>query len=117
MRSRTVTIAVEELVTCEALGPCEALGAREACPACAPRGALRVREAPAAAKRGVGRNRTPPAGCFSGLRLVLRRLLRPLWDNSRMTKRLSWLLVAIAALCAALAGFWLARELDGAAPP
>ena len=33
-----------------------------------------------------------------------------------MTKRLSWLLVAIAALCAALAGFWLARELDSAAP-
>ena len=33
-----------------------------------------------------------------------------------MTKRLSWLLVAIAALCAALAGFWLARELDSSAP-
>ncbi len=33
-----------------------------------------------------------------------------------MTKRLSWLLVAVAALCAALAGFWLARELDGQAP-
>jgi protein SCO1/2 len=33
-----------------------------------------------------------------------------------MTKRLSWLLVAIAALCAALAGFWLARELDRGAP-
>jgi protein SCO1/2 len=33
-----------------------------------------------------------------------------------MTKRLSWLLVAIAALCAALAGFWLARELDSTAP-
>lgn len=33
-----------------------------------------------------------------------------------MTKRLSWLLVAIAALCAALAGFWLARQLDSAAP-
>lgn len=33
-----------------------------------------------------------------------------------MTKRLSWLLVASAALCAALAGFWLARELDSTAP-
>jgi protein SCO1/2 len=33
-----------------------------------------------------------------------------------MTKRLSWLLVAIAALCAALAGFWLARQLDSTAP-
>lgn len=33
-----------------------------------------------------------------------------------MTKRLSWLLVAIAALCAALAGFWLAQELDSSAP-
>jgi len=33
-----------------------------------------------------------------------------------MTKRLSWLLVALAALCAAVAGFWLARELDSSAP-
>lgn len=33
-----------------------------------------------------------------------------------MTKRLSWLLVASGALCAALAGFWLARELDSTAP-
>jgi protein SCO1/2 len=33
-----------------------------------------------------------------------------------MTKRLSWLLVAVAALCAALTGFWLARELDSSAP-
>ncbi len=33
-----------------------------------------------------------------------------------MTKRLSWLLVAIGALCAALAGFWLARELDSSPP-
>jgi protein SCO1/2 len=33
-----------------------------------------------------------------------------------MTKRLSWLAVALAALCAALAGFWLARELDSSAP-
>jgi protein SCO1 len=34
-----------------------------------------------------------------------------------MTKRLSWLLVAVAALCAAVAGFFLARELDSSAPP
>jgi len=33
-----------------------------------------------------------------------------------MTKRLSWLLVAVAALCAAVAGFWLARELDSSGP-
>jgi protein SCO1/2 len=33
-----------------------------------------------------------------------------------MTKRLSWFVVAGAALCAALAGFWLARELDSSAP-
>src|ERR1700749_1793412 len=41
---------------------------------------------------------------------------RPLWDTSLMTKRLSWLLVTTAALCAAVAGFWLARELDSSAP-
>jgi protein SCO1/2 len=33
-----------------------------------------------------------------------------------MIKRLSWLFIASAALCAALAGFWLARELDSSAP-
>jgi protein SCO1 len=33
-----------------------------------------------------------------------------------MTKRISWLLVAIAAFCAALAGFWVARELDSSVP-
>jgi protein SCO1 len=33
-----------------------------------------------------------------------------------MTKRVSWLLIAVAALSAALAGFWLARELDSSAP-
>jgi protein SCO1/2 len=33
-----------------------------------------------------------------------------------MTKRSSWILVAVAALGAALAGFWLARELDSSAP-
>ena len=38
-----------------------------------------------------------------------------MWDTALMTKRLSWLLVAVAALCAALLGFLLARGLDGAA--
>jgi protein SCO1/2 len=33
-----------------------------------------------------------------------------------MTKRNSWMLVAAAALCAAVAGFWLARELDSSGP-
>jgi protein SCO1/2 len=33
-----------------------------------------------------------------------------------MTKRTSWFLVAVAALCAALVGFWMARELDSSAP-
>jgi protein SCO1/2 len=33
-----------------------------------------------------------------------------------MTKRSSWILVAVAAFGAALAGFWLARELDSSAP-
>jgi protein SCO1 len=33
-----------------------------------------------------------------------------------MTKRISWILVAVAALCAAAAGFWLARELDSSTP-
>src|SRR6201986_3258869 len=41
---------------------------------------------------------------------------RLLWDTSLMTKRLSWLLVAVVALCAAVAGFWLARELDSSTP-
>src|ERR1700760_353996 len=49
-------------------------------------------------------------------RTVAPRLDRPLWDTVLMTKRASWLPVAIAALCAALAGFWLARELDSSAP-
>lgn len=39
-----------------------------------------------------------------------------LWDTFWMTKRLSWLLVAVAALGAALAGFWLAQKLDSPAP-
>lgn len=33
-----------------------------------------------------------------------------------MTRRTSWILVLVAALGAALAGFWLARELDSSAP-
>jgi len=33
-----------------------------------------------------------------------------------MTKRLSWLLVASAALVAALLGFWLAQQIDSSAP-
>jgi protein SCO1 len=31
-------------------------------------------------------------------------------------ERKSWLIVSVAALCAALAGFWLARKLDSSAP-
>jgi protein SCO1/2 len=33
-----------------------------------------------------------------------------------MSKRASWILIALAGVCAALAGFWLARQFDGAAP-
>ena len=33
-----------------------------------------------------------------------------------MANRKSWLVVAVAALCAAAAGFWLARELDSSGP-
>jgi protein SCO1 len=33
-----------------------------------------------------------------------------------MTNRVSWLVVAVAALCAALAGFWLAGRLESRAP-
>jgi protein SCO1 len=69
-----------------------------------------------AAGRDVDRNGARAFGCFPGATLFLRRRSRPLWDNSRMIKRFSWLLVTIAALCAALAGFWLARELDSSAP-
>jgi protein SCO1/2 len=72
---------------------------------------------PVAGERpGAGRIDLRAAGRFAVLTLFLRRRARPLWDNSLMTNRLSWLLVAIAALCAALAGFWLARELDSSAP-
>jgi protein SCO1 len=56
------------------------------------------------------------AGLATRVTLFLRRRARPLWDNSLMTKRTSWIVVALAALCAALAGFWLARELDSSAP-
>ncbi|HVO46006.1 MAG TPA: SCO family protein [Steroidobacteraceae bacterium] len=34
-----------------------------------------------------------------------------------MTKRSSWILLGVAAVCAALSGFWLARKLDSSAPP
>ena len=37
-------------------------------------------------------------------------------DNSLMTTRRSLAILGVAAMCAALAGFWLARELDSAAP-
>ena len=33
-----------------------------------------------------------------------------------MAKKTSWLIVVVAALCAAWAGFWLARELDSSGP-
>jgi protein SCO1 len=42
--------------------------------------------------------------------------LRALWDNSLMTTRRTWWILGVAALCAALAGFWLARELDSSGP-
>src|ERR1700761_5881398 len=40
----------------------------------------------------------------------------PLWDNSLMTTRRTWWILGVAALCAALGGFWLARELDSSGP-
>ena len=39
-----------------------------------------------------------------------------LWDTSLMTTRRTWWILGVAALCAALAGFWLARELDSSGP-
>src|SRR5258707_3980287 len=42
--------------------------------------------------------------------------LPALWNNSLMTTRRTWWILGVAALCAALAGFWLARELDSSAP-
>jgi protein SCO1 len=39
-----------------------------------------------------------------------------LWNNSLMTIRRTWLILGVAALCAAFAGFWLARELDSPGP-
>jgi protein SCO1 len=39
-----------------------------------------------------------------------------LWNNSLMTTRRTWWILSVAALCAALAGFWLARELDSSGP-
>ena len=42
--------------------------------------------------------------------------LPALWNNSLMTTRRTWWILGVAALCAALAGFWLARELDSSGP-
>jgi protein SCO1/2 len=39
-----------------------------------------------------------------------------LWNNSLMTTRRTWWILGVAAVCAALAGFWLARELDSSGP-
>jgi protein SCO1/2 len=39
-----------------------------------------------------------------------------LWNNSLMTTRRTWWILTVAAVCAALAGFWLARELDSSGP-
>jgi protein SCO1/2 len=39
-----------------------------------------------------------------------------LWNNSFMKMRSNWVVLGVAALCAALAGFWLARELDRTGP-
>lgn len=39
-----------------------------------------------------------------------------LWDNLFMTARLFWILVGLGALCAALAGFLLAAEIDSSRP-
>jgi protein SCO1/2 len=33
-----------------------------------------------------------------------------------MNKRASWIIIALAGVCAAVAGFWLARQLDSSAP-
>ena len=42
--------------------------------------------------------------------------LPALWNNSLMTTRRTWWILSVAALCAALGGFWLARELDSSGP-
>src|ERR1700756_981874 len=42
--------------------------------------------------------------------------LPALWNNSLMKTRRTWWILSVAALCAALAGFWLARELDSSGP-
>jgi protein SCO1/2 len=39
-----------------------------------------------------------------------------LWNNSLMTTRRTWWILGVAAVCAALGGFWLARELDSSGP-
>jgi protein SCO1 len=38
------------------------------------------------------------------------------WNNSLMTTRRTWWILGLAAVCAAVAGFWLARELDSTGP-
>jgi protein SCO1 len=42
--------------------------------------------------------------------------LPALWNNSLMTTRRTWWILGLAAVCAAVAGFWLARELDSTGP-
>jgi protein SCO1/2 len=39
-----------------------------------------------------------------------------LWNNSFMANRHTWTILTVAAVFAALAGFWLARELDSSGP-
>src|SRR5581483_4284614 len=74
------------------------------------------REAPAA-RRGVATlpARVEPAR-DDPVRGDLGRDGPALWDNSLMTTRRTWWTLGVAALCAALAGFWLARELDSSGP-
>jgi protein SCO1 len=44
-------------------------------------------------------------------------MVRPaLWNNSLMTTQRTWWILGLAAVCAAVAGFWLARELDSTGP-
>jgi protein SCO1/2 len=56
--------------------------------------------------------RLGPACGFAGDERRRRRL----WDNCGMTARLFWVLVGLGALCAALAGFLLAGEVDSSRP-
>ena len=50
------------------------------------------------------------------LTLILRGLVFAVWDNLLMTARFFWILVGLGALCAALAGFLLAAEIDSSRP-